>query len=90
METKKLNFIIEHFGCYTIVGGKKVLTSIANASRVLVEEFWNVFFGGADKYFEIRSTEDKKELSLILDERIRKHVEREYITNATSLFRRIK
>jgi len=82
METKKQNFIIKHFGCYTIVGGKKVLTSFANASRVPVEEFWDVFSSDAEKYFEIKLTEDKKELSLMLDERIRKHVEREYITNA--------
>jgi len=84
METKKLNFVIKHFGCYTIKDGKQILTSLANASRVPVEEFWDVFSGDAEKYFEIRLTEDKKVLSLILDERIRKHVEREYITKATS------
>lgn len=82
METKKQNFIIKHFGCYTIKDGKQILTSLANASRVPVEEFLSEFTGDAEKYFEIKLTEDKKELSLMLDERIRKHVEREYITNA--------
>ena len=82
METKKQNFIIKHFGCYTIVGGKKVLTSFANASRVPVEEFWDVFSSDAERIFDIRVSEFKNEIHLTLDERIRKHVEREYITNA--------
>lgn len=84
MEKKKVNFIIEHFGCYTTIDGKQILTSIANASRVPIEEFWNAFTGDAEKFFDIMPTEDKKDLSLVLDERIRKYVEREYITDATS------
>jgi len=85
METKKQNFIIKHFGCYTIVGGKKVLTSFANASRVSIEEFWNVFSGDAEIYFEIRPTEDKKELSLILDETMREYIECVYITKCNTI-----
>lgn len=77
METKKLNFIIKHFGCYTIVGGKKVLTSLANASRVPVEEFWDVFSSDAERIFDIRVSEFKNEIHLTLDERIRKNIERE-------------
>ena len=84
MDKKKLDFIVKHFGCYTTIDGKQVLTSIANASRVPIEEFWNVFTGDTKKFFDIMPTEDKKDLSLVLDERIRKHVERECITNATS------
>jgi hypothetical protein len=77
METKKIDFIIKYFGCYTTIDGKKVLTSLANASRVSVEEFWNVFSGDAKKYFEIRETEEERELSLILDNAIKKKIERE-------------
>lgn len=84
MERKTINFVIKHFGCYTTIDGKQVLTSIANASRVPIEEFWNVFTGDTKKFFDIMPIEDKKDFSLVLDERIRKHVEREYITNATS------
>lgn len=54
--------------------------SLANASRVSVEKFWNVFSGDAEKYFEIIPTEDKKELSLILDDATRKSIELKYIT----------
>lgn len=84
MEKKKVNFIVEHFGCYTTIDGKQILTSIANASRVPIEEFWNVFTGDAEKFFDTMPTEDKKDSSLVLDERIRKYVEREYITDTTS------
>ena len=77
METKKQNFIIKHFGCYTIVGGKKVLTSFANASRVPAEEFWEVFSGDAERIFDIRVSDFKNEIHLTLDERIRKNIERE-------------
>ena len=76
METKKIDFIIKYFGCYTTIDGKKVLTSLANASRVPIDEFWNVFYGDAEKYFDIIPTGDKKELSLILDETTRKSTER--------------
>ena len=84
METKKLNFIIKHFGCYTSIEDENVLTSLGNASRVSKKEYWNVFSGDAEDFFDIRKTEDENELYLIFDEGIRKHVEREYITNATS------
>lgn len=77
METKKQNFIIKHFGCYTIIGGKKVLTSFANASRVPIEEFWDVFSSDAERIFDIRVSEFKNEIHLTLDERIRKNIERE-------------
>lgn len=82
MDKKKNNFIMKHFGCYTIIGGKQVLTSLANASRVPIEEFWNTFSGDAEKYFDISKTEDGKELSLILDEAIRQSVEHDYITKS--------
>lgn len=87
MDTKKLDFIIKHFGCYTTIDGKQVLTSLANASRVTVEEFWNVYSDDAKEYFDIRKTEDGKELSLILDEGLRNRIELEmklgqyYVTN---------
>ena len=42
METKKRDFIIKYFGCYTTIDDNQVLTSLANASRVPVEEFWKV------------------------------------------------
>lgn len=84
MDKKKKDFIIKYFGCKTPINGEMVLTSLGNASLVPADEFWNVFTGDAEKFFDIMPTEDKKELSLILDERIRKHVEREYIANATS------
>ena len=77
MEKKKLNFIIKLFGCYTTIDGDHVLTSLANASRVSVEEFWSVFSGDAGKYFEILPTEDKKELSVNLDDGIIRVVEQE-------------
>ena len=67
METKKIDFIIKYFGCYTTIDGKKVLTSLANSSRVPAEEFWNVFTGDADKYFDIWKIENEKELSLTID-----------------------
>ena len=82
METRKFNFIIKHFGCYTTIDGKKMLTSLGNAGRASVHDFWNVFSGDAEIYFDFIPTEDKKELSLVLDERIRKYIEREYITKS--------
>lgn len=79
METKKSDFIIKHFGCYTNIDGKQVLTSLANASRVPVEEFWNVFSGDAERYFEIWHIKGTFELSLILDDVTRKSIERKHI-----------
>jgi len=76
METKKQNFIIKHFGCYTIKDGKQILTSLANVSRVPVEEFWDVFSSDAERIFDIRVSEFKNEIHLTLDERIRKNIER--------------
>ena len=72
MDFKKRNFIIEHFGCKTLIGEEWVLTSIANSSTVSAEEFWNVFTGDAENYFEIWKSEDKNKLSLTLDNNIRK------------------
>lgn len=77
MDTKKLNFIIKHFGCYTTKDGKQVLTSLANSSRVPVKEFWNVFYGDAENYFEIWPTDGMHGLSLVLNERIRRSIEKE-------------
>jgi hypothetical protein len=54
-----------------------VLTSLANASTVPTDEFWNVFTGDAENYFDIWKTENEKELSLTLDNAIRKQIERE-------------
>jgi len=59
METKKIDFIIKHFGCYTPIGDKNVLTSLATMSFVPVDEFWNVFTGDAYKYFQISKTENE-------------------------------
>ena len=77
METKKRDFIIKYFGCYTTIDDNQVLTSLADASRVPVEEFWNVFSGDAEKYFEIWPTDGMSELSLVLDGIIRRHIEQE-------------
>lgn len=79
METKKIDFIKKHFGCYTTIDGKQVLTSLANASRVPIEDFWNVFSGDAQKFFEIRIADGEKELSLVLDDAKRKKIENQYI-----------
>lgn len=77
MESKKLNFIIKYFGCYTNIDGKQVLTSLANMSLVPVEEFWDVYSGDAEKYFEILPSEDVKKLSLVLDKGIIRVIEHE-------------
>ena len=77
MEYKKRKFIIDHFGCKTRIGEEWVLTSIANSSTVSAEEFWNVFSGDAETYFDIWKTGNEKELSLTLDKAIRKQIERE-------------
>ena len=79
METKKRDFIIKYFGCYTTIDDNQVLTSLANASRVPVEEFWNVFSGDAERYFEIWHIKGTFELSLILDDVTRKSIERKHI-----------
>lgn len=77
MESKKRKFIIDHFGCKTQIGEEWVLTSIANSSTVSAEEFWNVFTGDAENYFDIWKSEDENKLSLTLDNTIRKQIERE-------------
>jgi hypothetical protein len=77
MESKKRKFIIDHFGCKTPIGEEWVLTSLANSSTVSAEEFWNEFSGDAENYFDIWKTENEKELSLTLDDKIRKRIERE-------------
>ena len=77
MDKKKIDFIIQYFGCKTPINGEMVLTSLANASRVPVEEFWDVFSSDAERIFDIRVSEFKNEIHLTLDERIRKNIERE-------------
>ena len=77
MDSKKRNFIIDKFGCKTQIEKEWVLTSLANSSTVSTEEFWNVFSGDAENYFDIRKAENEKELSLTLDDAIRKRIERE-------------
>lgn len=77
MDFKKRKFIIDHFGCKTQIGEEWVITSLANSSTVSAEEFWNVFTGDADKYFDIWKTENDNMLSLTLDDNIRKRIEKE-------------
>lgn len=77
MDKKKINFIIKYFGCKTPINGKMVLTSLANASTVPAEEFWNVFNGDAGRIFDIRESEFKNKIHLTLDERIIKNIERD-------------
>ena len=60
-------FIVKHFGCYTIVDGKKVLTSLATMSIVPADEFWNVFSGDAYQYFQIKKGLNENELVLTFD-----------------------
>lgn len=79
MEIKKRDFIIKYFGCHTTIDGNQVLTSLANSSRVPVDEFWNVFSSDAERYFEIWHIKGKFELSLILDDVTRKSIERKHI-----------
>lgn len=79
MDSKQRKYIIEKFGCKTPVGDDWVLTSMGNASTVPADEFWNVFSGDAEKYFDIRKSENEKELSLTLDNTIRKRLERELL-----------
>ncbi len=52
MDKNKLNFIIEHFGCYTQKESKKVLTSIGTMSFVPAKELWNAFSSDAHNYFK--------------------------------------
>ena len=77
MDKKKINFIIKYFDCKTPINGKMVLTSLANASTVPAEEFWNVFNGDAERIFDIRESEFKNKIHLTLDERIIKNIERD-------------
>ena len=79
MDKKQLNFIKTYFGCYTPIEGVKVLTSLGTMSIVPADEFWNVFSGDAEQYFEIIPTEDDKVLSIITDEIIRNKLEKEII-----------
>ena len=77
MDKKKINFIIKYFGCKTPINGEMVLTSLANASTVPADEFWNVFTGDAERIFDIRESEFKNKIHLTLDERIIKNIERD-------------
>ena len=77
MDKKKIDFIIKYFGCETPINGEMVLTSLANASTVPADEFWNVFTGDAERIFDIRESELKNKIHLTLDERIIKNIERD-------------
>jgi hypothetical protein len=77
MDKKKIDFITKYFGCKTPINGEMVLTSLANASTVPAEEFWNVFTGDAERIFDIRESEFKNKIHLTLDERIIKNIERD-------------
>ncbi len=77
MDIKKYNFIIDHFGCYTPIGDEEVLTSLGTMSFVPAEELWQVFTGDVSDYFQIEKTENDNELVLILNDAIRKKIERE-------------
>ena len=77
MDKKKKDFIIKYFGCKTPINGEMVLTSLANASTVPADEFWNVFTGDAERIFDIRESEFKNKIHLTLDERIIKNIERD-------------
>ena len=77
MDKKKIDFIIKYFGCKTPINGEMVLTSLANASTVPADEFWNVFTGDAERIFDIRESELKNKIHLTLDERIIKNIERD-------------
>ena len=77
MDKKKIDFMIKYFGCKTPINGEMVLTSLANASTVPAEEFWNVFNGDAGRIFDIRESEFKYKIHLTLDERIIKNIERD-------------
>ena len=77
MDKKKIDFMIKYFGCKTPINGEMVLTSLANASTVPAEEFWNVFNGDAERIFDIRESEFKNKIHLTLDERIIKNIERD-------------
>ena len=67
--------MIKYFGCKTPINGEMVLTSLANASTVPADEFWNVFTGDAERIFDIRESEFKNKIHLTLDERIIKNIE---------------
>ena len=84
MDIKKLNFIIDHFGCYTPKGDKEVLTSLGTMSFVPAEELWQVFTGDISDYFQIEKSEKENELVLILDDVVRKKIEREIEYERTS------
>ncbi len=77
MDKKKIDFIIQYFGCKTPINGEMVLTSLANVSHVPANEFWNVFTGDAYDYFQIEKSEKGDELDLILDNGIKSAIERE-------------
>ena len=77
MDKKKIDFMIKYFGCKTPINGEMVLISLANASTVPADEFWNVFTGDAERIFDIRESELKNKIHLTLDERIIKNIERD-------------
>lgn len=81
METKKINFITDHFGCYSFRDGKKVLTSLGTMSIVPTDEFWNVFAGDANRYFSISESEVDGELTLFIDNGVKMEIEKKLNLN---------
>lgn len=79
MEIKKINFIKDYFGCYTIKNGERVLTSLGNMSIVPSDEFWNVFTGDANRFFSIRESENKGKLTLLLHSSVKIEIEKEFL-----------
>lgn len=77
MDKKIIDFITKYFGCKTPINDEMVLTSLANASTVPTDEFWNIFTGDAERIFDIRESEFKNKIHLTLDERIIKNIERD-------------
>lgn len=81
MDTKKINFVIDHFGCYTLRDGERLLTSLGTMSIVPSDKFWNVFTGDANRYFSIRESEVDGKLTLFLDNRVKNEIEKEFQLN---------
>ena len=75
MDKKKIDFIIQYFGCKTPINGEMILTSLSNASSVSANEFWNVFTSDVENIFDVGKSEFRNELHLTFDERIRKNIE---------------
>ncbi len=74
IETKVINFIIKHFGCYKTIGNDRILNSIGTMSFVSPEEFSKVFPDGGDIYFSIRHSDDN--ITLVLKDSVKELVEK--------------